>query len=130
MMSKVNRNLQHVAATPGRRTAVLAASESNSEPTASHNRNVQLVATLSPLPKTLHDLWHEYEFGSGNRKPAKDFTPTERGKVKHSYYKRKFLWEKVSEMVRSGMIAQESCNKIYEVYGQNLSVTQILNQMK
>jgi hypothetical protein len=50
--------------------------------------------------------------------------------VKHSYYKRKFLWEKVSEMVRSGMIAQEACNKIYEVYGQNLSVTQILNQMK
>jgi 4-amino-4-deoxy-L-arabinose transferase-like glycosyltransferase len=26
--------------------------------------------------------------------------------------------------------AKEACNKIYEVYGQNLSVTQILNQMK
>jgi hypothetical protein len=109
MMNKVNRNLQHVAGTPGRRI-VIAASESNSgHHDDSQNPNPQLVAMLSPLPKTLHDLWQEYEFGSGNRKPAKDFTPTERGKVKHSYYKRKFLWEKVSEMVRSGMIAQEAC---------------------
>jgi hypothetical protein len=29
-----------------------------------------LAASLSPLPRTIHALWHEYEFVIGRRKPA------------------------------------------------------------
>ena len=30
--------------------------------------------TLSATPKTLHDLWDEYQVGIGGRKAAKDFS--------------------------------------------------------
>ena len=66
----------------------------------------------------------------GNNKAAKDFTSKERGKVKYLYHRRKVVWEKVTEMVRSGYIAHDACNKIYEVYGANLSVTNIINLMR
>ena len=87
-------------------------------------------ATLSRNPKTLHTLWLEYEFGLGNRKAAKDFTREERGKVKHKFHRRKVLWDKISEMVRSGWSADEACNKIYDVYGPHENVTRIINLMK
>ena len=87
-------------------------------------------ALLSKSPRTLHTLWNEYEFGLANRKAAKDFTAAERGLVKYTYHRRKVLWDKVAEMVRSGWSANEACNRIYEVYGENLSVTQILNLMR
>ena len=87
-------------------------------------------ANLAPGLKTLHDLWMEYEFGIGNRKPAKDFTPQERGRVKHLYCRRKLVWDKVSEMVRSGWDAATACNKIYEVYGVQEPITNIIKYLK
>jgi len=33
-------------------------------------------------------------------------------------------------MVRSGWSANDACNRIYEVYGESSSVTQIINQMR
>ena len=36
----------------------------------------------------------------------------------------------VSAMVRSGMTAQVACDRIYQTYGNNLSVTQILKRLK
>ena len=33
-------------------------------------------------------------------------------------------------MVRSGMTAQVACDRIYQTYGNNLSVTQILKRLK
>ena len=41
-------------------------------------------ATLSNMPKTLHELWNDYEFGSGRSKPAKFFTTSERGKCRYT----------------------------------------------
>ena len=59
-------------------------------------------------------------------KAAKSLTAEERGKMKHVYHKLKFLWEQVAEMVRGGMTAQQvACDKIYEVYGNSLSVAKI-----
>jgi len=87
-------------------------------------------ATLASGLKTLQDLWMEYEFGIGNRKAAKDSTPQERGRVKHMYSRRKLVWDKVSEMVRSGWDAAEACNKIYEVYGLQKPVTKIIKYLK
>ena len=104
--------------------------EGTNEATTTRGEVEMNSALLSNNPKSLHTLWNEYEFGLGNNKAAKDFTSKERGKVKYLYHRRKVVWEKVTEMVRSGYIARDACNKIYEVYGANLSVTNIINLMR
>jgi hypothetical protein len=35
----------------------------------------------------------------------------------------------VGEMVRAGYTAERACDKIYQAYGANLSVTKIINAM-
>ena len=87
-------------------------------------------ATLSPLPKTIHTLWLEYQFGIGGRKAAKDFTSFERGKVKYNYHRRKVVWDVVGELVCGGWTAAVACDRISEVYGQQESVTNIINRMR
>lgn len=89
-----------------------------------------LPATLSPLPRTIYVLWQEYEFGIGGRKPAKEFTAQERGRVKYSYHRRKVVWDCVASLVRAGWQANVACDKIYEAYGRNESVTRIINKMR
>jgi hypothetical protein len=87
-------------------------------------------ASLSPLPKTIHDLWHEYEFGIGGRKPARDFTAAERGgRNKHTYYRRRVVWDVVAALVRAGWTSQAACDEIYRTYGRAQSVTYIINRM-
>lgn len=130
----LNRNVQRIAYAPGTRRTPTQGSTStapnfevlesqNVEYTGAEEQN-RLTAVLGKHPQTLHDLWNEYEFGSAGHKPAKDFTAKERGgKNKHMFYLRKFLWNKVAEMVRSGMDARTACDKIYDVYGHNQSVS-------
>ena len=52
-------------------------------------------ALLVSRPKTCHDLWQEYMFGGPGRKPAKEFTPAERGRVKHVYSLRNPLYKRL-----------------------------------
>ena len=82
-----------------------------------------LVALFTAHPRTLHNLWAEWKFGGGGRKPAKDFNSRERGAVKIRYRFCGVLWHKVVEMVRTGDTAHVACDKIYATYGKNLSVT-------
>ena len=128
-ITTLNRNVQRLSMIPARRSVRAQNAENEETDIAAGRRKV---AELSRLPRSLHALWQEYEFGTGNRKAAKDFTPQERGKksVKHSYYLRKFLWEQVAEMVQSGMEADVACDRIYDVYGRNQSVTFILDCLK
>jgi hypothetical protein len=79
--------------------------------------------------KNLYLLWQEYEFGLDGRKAAKLFTLNERGKVKHSYYRRKVFWDQISFMVRLGYTAQIAIDKVYQNYGPSNSVTWILKKM-
>ena len=51
------------------------------------SRHVSVV--LSPHPRTLYEVWVEYNNGIGGRKPARKFSSQERGKVKYKYYRRK-----------------------------------------
>jgi len=46
------------------------------------------------------------------------------------YYRRKFVWEKVAELVLGGWTANTAIGKICKVYGVNHSVSMIINQMK
>ena len=75
-------------------------------------------ATLSKCPRNLYVLWQEYQFGLGGRKPARQFTAVERGRVKFKYSRRKIIWGAIDRMVRGGATAQVAIDRIYEVYGR------------
>ena len=88
-------------------------------------------ATLAKQPRTLAELWEEYQFGIGGRKPAKDWNSTERGNrmhgIKQKYYRRKMVWWTIEELIRSGNTRDQAINKIRGAYGWRCSVTQIIN---
>ena len=87
-------------------------------------------ATLCLSPRSLYTLWLEFEQGVGGRKPAKLFTPTERGRCKHKYCFRKPFWELVVQMIQSGYTSYTAIDKIYDAYGQFGSVSKMLREIK
>lgn len=145
-LTRLNRNVARLAATPGRRrvgTAMAAVAEGGgagrggdpgemdpSLPVATGQSSRRLVANLSRRPKTLHDLWKEWEYGMAGNKAAKNFTQAERGKVKSQYNIRLQFWAKCEDMVRRGMEPDVACDRIYAAYGQRTSVTIILRNMR
>jgi hypothetical protein len=90
-------------------------------------------AQLSHNPRTLLELWREYKHGLNGRKPAEQFTPSERnsrlGGVKQKWYRRNVVWQCMERLVRGGDTAQVAANKIYQAYGFTLSMTEIINSM-
>ena len=129
---RLSRSLNRVATSPAlrliRATARAVAVDDPGED--SEEAPVAQRAVLLARPKTLHLLWKEYMFGGPGRKPAKDFTPRERGAVKHMYCFRKPFWDKCLELVNSGCTATEACDRIYEAYGPRLPVSMILRKMR
>ena len=87
-------------------------------------------AELSKNPRSLYTLWHEYEFGIGSRKAAKDFDVRDRGANRYNYSKRKVFWDLVSLMVRRGRQANEAIDELYKYYGYKTSLTNILKAMR
>ena len=45
------------------------------------------------------------------------------------YCRRRVVWDTVAALVQAGFTAHTAIDKIYEVYGQDKTVTQIVNQM-
>ena len=88
------------------------------------------VVALMHGPKTLHDLWVEWKFGTGGRKAASTFNKQEIGTVKSVFSFCLFFWTKIEEMIRSGMTAQLACDEVYQAYGPGQSITCILRAMK
>ena len=84
-------------------------------------------SSLSPCPRTLYDLWTEFMLGLGGRKPASQFTQVERGRVKHKYFRRNVIWKMVQRLVRMGLTSDSAIDRIYTVYGAQMSVTRIIN---
>ena len=84
-------------------------------------------ASLSPCPRSLYDLWNEYIHGIGGRKPASQFSHGERGKSKHRYFRRNVIWKMVLKMVNSGLSSDAAIDRIYAVYGAQMSTTKIIN---
>ena len=89
----------------------------------------RMKARLYRSPKTLFDLWHEYQFGLNGCKPAKDFTLDERGKVKSVYCRRKVFWDVITSLVNAGHTSEVAIDKVYACYGRGTSVTNILLNM-
>ena len=87
-------------------------------------------ATLSPMPRTLHELWNEWEYGIGGRKPAKNFTRQERGNraggIKQKYYRRNKFWKWMCYKIRSGRSVDACIHLVRQTYGHRKSVTKIL----
>jgi hypothetical protein len=73
------------------------------EPTILLGENANFAATVSPTPRTLHELKREHKFGITGRKAATYFAAQERGRVKHKHTRRKVAWDKIGEMVRGGL---------------------------
>ena len=86
--------------------------------------------SLSGCPKTLNQLWVEYDRGIGGRAPAKNFTSIQRGKVTKTYYKRNLVWRCIATLIRSGHTAESACANIYSTYGESLSVTNIMKRFQ
>ena len=81
-------------------------------------------------PKSLYVLWNEYEFGVSGCRPAKTFSRNERGIDRYTYYRRNIFWGLVVEMIKRGRSANESIDKIYQVYGYKTSVTNIIKKLQ
>ena len=94
------------------------------------NLGVDRTARLSPCPRTLLALWHEYVHGLNGNKPAKDFTARERGLFKCKYSRRKTFWTVVAKFVRAGYTDLAAIDKIKQAYGVRLSVTAIINSLQ
>ena len=129
----LNRNIRRVAIAPARR--INRDNQQNQEDGAEEEpANAggiePFVSTLSRTPRTLYELWAEYEFGIGGRKPAREFTSAERGRVKYNYHRRKVVWDVVAALVRAGYSSQVAIDRIYQAYGRHKSVTWIINQMR
>ena len=73
--------------------------------------------TLSKNPRSLHILWHEYEFGIAGKKPAKFYSNRDRGANRHTYTARGNFWDLVVKMVNRGRLANELIDVIYSYYG-------------
>ena len=86
--------------------------------------------SLSSNPKTIYDLWDEYTIGLGGRKPAKEYTPRERGKVKYNYTRRKAVWDTISMLTNSGLHSHVAIDRIYDYYGRDKTVTQVIILMR
>lgn len=132
----LNRNLCRIAvaaARPINRGATVRNNDHNVlDNSAEHNLVPPLVSscTLSRTPRSLYDLWVEYETGIGGRKAAKDFTAVERGRVKSTYHLRKVVWDCIAARVRSGEMAHVAIDRIYDTYGRNQSITKIIQHMR
>ena len=93
-------------------------------------RLVPQQTSLSSNPRTLYDLWEEYTVGLGGRKPAKEYTPTERGKVTYKYTRRKVVWDVITTLTNSGLHSHVAIDRIYDYYGRDKTITQVINLMR
>ena len=124
--ARLQQNVARIAIQPVVRSRTIETSSTNLlEPEIS-----RMQRKLLGTPKNLYDLWKEYEFGLGNKKPAKCFTSQERGKCRSSYSRRKIFWDVIENMVRKGYTSDVAIAKTYLVYGQRNSVNTILLQMR
>ncbi len=92
-------------------------------------RTAPTVVGLMPRPTTLCNLWTDWTIGAGGIRPAYSFNVQERGSVKSVFSFCKLFWDKVDKMVRVGMSVQVACDDFHRAYGQQTSITNILQNM-
>jgi hypothetical protein len=78
-------------------------------------------ATLYSNPRVLSVLWDEYVNGVGGRKPAKDFTDEERGRVSSKYSQRKVFWDCMARLIANGLSRESAFSRIENTYPGSLT---------
>ena len=96
---------------------------------AQNDRRLRANAKLSSRPKSVHDLWNEYQHGIAGNIAAKEFTPRERGRCKNQYSRRNLIWTIVEDLVLAGFDADVACDKVYQSYGHNKSISYIIDRI-
>jgi hypothetical protein len=125
----LNKNVQRISIQPSR----MATPQQRIENTT--NTLIPTEATqqihLSPHPRSLYELWHEFQFGVGGRKAAKDFTARERGGTnKFKFCRRKVFWDIIILHIAAGFESTVAIDRVYESYGRRLSVSIILELIR
>lgn len=131
----VNRNLKRLSRKPFLRNVrprnadedVRGVEEETHESCATSNST--RVAKLSRV-KTLHQLWDEYTKGINGCIPAKDFFPHEVRAQKSSFSRRKTFWKMVQNMLRKGYSSDTAIDRIYQIYGNSTTITNILIRIR
>jgi hypothetical protein len=104
--------------------------EQHDEPGGEDNaRPVVSGQKLSNCPGDLYVLWREYALGVNGGKPARDYSPSERGANRYAYSRRKKIWNAICSLTTKGYTADTAIDEVYEVYGKSKSVTAILDAM-
>jgi hypothetical protein len=125
-MKTLNRNINRISVQPPRIATQQQRQQAEFQQEIVDNRSI---VKLCSCPKSLFDLWQEYTVGIGGGKPAKEYTPRERGANKINYCRRKSFWDVISKHTNAGYLACVAIDRVYDCYGNGLSVTKILNQM-
>jgi hypothetical protein len=130
-MMAMNANIKRIAMQPITRQYVRPASPSVPQGTEGGRAAVLRPqgAKLSKYPKTLYVLWQEYEFGLEGNKPAKMYTPAERGANKCSYCRRKVFWDAIETLMQRGASSDVAIDTVYQRYGRDKSNSKILKEM-
>ena len=144
LLNQLNTSVKRIAMAPtvrvNRRAAQELSTSSTTAPTTTttagatanvvENTTTPYECTLTTCPRSLFVIWQEYEFGVGGRKAAKTFSARERGRVKFKYSLRNYFWSLMKQMILQGYSHTSAIDKIYSVYGNNLSATQILHEIR
>jgi hypothetical protein len=91
-------------------------------------------AIMIEKPDSLHQIYDEFEFGIGGRKPAKDFTVQERNNrangTKQKWYRREIIYWMICQLTNRNYTVHAAIHKIQQAIGPNWSITAIINKAK
>jgi hypothetical protein len=102
------------------------------DPAAPALNEVIQPARLSQGPKSIMQLWQEYQVGLNGNKAARLFTPNERNSsrdIKQKYYRRNKVWELMDRLIRSGLSVDAAIARIHGAYGSNLTMTVLVKEI-
>ena len=119
-LEHVNSNIKRIALQPIVRPVAI------SDDVIQPRFQVKLAKRLSDL----YMLWSEYEHGIGGCKPARHFTPQERGKCKWLYSFRFGFWSLVEKMIRRGHTSDTAIDAVYRTYGRSTPVSVVLRAIR
>jgi hypothetical protein len=125
-LRQVNTNLRQISLVPAARHRLLGNADDEQHDEPEDVRPV-LGLRLSKRPRGLYVFWSEFEFGLDGGKPARDYTPSERGANRYAYSRRKNYWNAVGSLLTNGYSVDSAIDRVYEAYGKNYSVTAILD---
>ena len=87
-------------------------------------------ARLCRNPKSLYFLWNEYKLEVSGSRPAKTFSRNERGIDRFTFYRNNIFSGWIVQVMKRGRSANELIDKIYQVYGYKISVTNIIKKLQ